>query len=432
MFLVACKLGPQSMPPPSPPPPPPAPPPVTEMPPPERFDVVAVAPIRAVPTDRVPVEAIDDLSRQLVRELGPSAQPLDIQQEGGCTKEPCRLDAATTQGATHLLHTRLVQYEGDCLLLSVLYEVPTKKSAWGFVRELPCDASGLPIAVSELTASFAGRPLDVPDRTMFAVAPVQHRIRDLEWASESFGEYMTTLLAEAGYAVTPASVVAQPMIDGGQNPHRDCRRKKCTVSLGINVLAPRVVATELRKQRRKKCSMQSSIWDVGTTTSTRSAKARGGCEAQDIARGLREIVATFAERPLPEDMPMDDGMVDSAGFGADRGSDTRRRSDRSDRGASFDDRGSSAGATSSGGSDRSADRSADQDADRDTDSGSSGGTGAFGADRDPGRDEGASDDLRDDDLTDEEYLDGEIEADPAPDPEAPPPDEEEDDLKDDF
>ena len=210
-LLLIASAGCSSSPKPKPPPPPPPPPPpvVEEEPPPEPSEIVAVSNIRSVETEVVTAEVTKNLGERLVSSLGPRARALDISgsnDEKGCITESCQLEAATAQSATQLLHTRLIQYEGQCVLVSVLYDVESRRGQWGFSTMLPCDVNGLNEKASEVANAFSSRSDgNSAAPAVFAVVPVQHRLPDLVWATESFGEYLSTQLAAAGLPIVPAS-----------------------------------------------------------------------------------------------------------------------------------------------------------------------------------------------------------------------------------
>ncbi len=276
---------------PPPPPPPTEPPPP---PPPPPADVLAVSAIRGVQTEIVPQALLDSLTERLRAEVGPAGQPLDLASTADptkCVSETCRLEAAKAQAAKRLLHTRLIQYDAYCVLLSVLYDVESKQSEWGYASALPCQQEGLTARVSALAAAFANRPPGA-SKAPYAVIPVQHKLEDLVWASESFAEYITALLAQSGLTVLPSAFVLEGLGARKETPHRACGGKSCPAELAMAANASQSVTTQIKKRGRK-CSVGLAIYSVQTKTSTRSEQVQGGCEAKQIAESIEQAATAL-------------------------------------------------------------------------------------------------------------------------------------------
>ncbi len=193
-----------------------------------------------------------------------------------------------------MLHTRLVQYEQHCVLLSVLYDVQSRTSRWGFTASLPCEADRLEEGTSQIASAFASRPPNVPGdngAVTFAIIPVQHRVKELVWATESFAEVLSTMVAEAGFAVVPASVVAENL-KNAKEPHRACGTERCALELATSAQAARCITTEIRK-RGAKCSVTASSYDVAKKRRIKKTMARGGCEAHEVAASLQQVAKTL-------------------------------------------------------------------------------------------------------------------------------------------
>lgn len=297
LAFVACASTPEP-PPPAPakaPPPPPPPPP--EPPPPPRL---AVAPLRAVATGRVPKVLTDDLARKLEDQLyAPGVAPLTntstLVDAPPCVLESCQLSAARSMAAATLLHTRLVQYAEHCVIVSVLYDTPTSQSIWAFSRSMPCEAAPLEEGIAALTTAYKERPPAPAAGPIHAVLPVQHDLEDVAFASESYAELLTTLLAEAGRTLVPASAVSVPLEGGKAEPRKACGDKKCAYELGTNVGANKSVATKIVK-KGKSCTLTAAVHDIATKSSTVTATAKVGCDAHLLAEGLRDVSAQLLLR----------------------------------------------------------------------------------------------------------------------------------------
>ncbi len=296
LFLASCASTPEP-----PPPPPPVkkaepPPPPPEPPPPPRL---AVAPLRAVATTRVPATLTESLDGKLKDKLyapGVAALPATSTStlaEGGgapCVLESCQLAAARDLSAATLLHTRLVQYAEHCLIIGVLYDTPTAQSIWAFSRNMPCEAGPLEEGIVALTTAYQERPPALAAGPIHAVLPVQHDIEDIAFASDSYAELLTTLLAEAGRTLVPASSVAVPLEGGKVEPRKGCVDKKCAYELGTNVGANKSVSSKIVK-KGKSCVLTAAVHDIATKTSTLTATAKIGCEAHLVADGLRDVAS---------------------------------------------------------------------------------------------------------------------------------------------
>lgn len=277
-----------------PPEPPPEPPPLPRL---------MVRPIRSVDTPRVPRTSVQDLSRKLNEQIAFSGKYslADTSTTGGggeCIVESCELDAAKASAARSVLHTRLIQYAEQCVLLSVLYETETARNEWAFTRGFPCDAAGADSAVSELGSAFLSHSEGSTPGPVWGVAPVQHDIKDVDWASESFGEVLTTMLAAGGKAVVPASNVAALYL-GKKDPNRGCPDKACALKLATAASAQLAVSTKVTKKKQV-CTISSAVYETGAKNPTASAKAEGGCAAADLAGGLRTIAGALIEATPPK------------------------------------------------------------------------------------------------------------------------------------
>lgn len=310
ILAAACSSSPDEVPPETPPPAMPVDPkPETPPEPPPKRPGMAVPDIRSVETARVPKQLVLDVSRKLRDQLGMGGmlQILEIGQEEGCVVEACQLSAAQKTGASHLFHTRLVQYAESCVLLGVLYAAADGKSEWASTQAFPCDEAGVEQAVSSLATKFARRSAPPPAGPVHAVAPIQHKLKDLAWASESWAEYLTTLLAESGKTVIAASVIASNLGDEAE-PYQACPDKKCAV--GIAGDAEGIVLGKIA-QKRKTCTFTADLITVATKTSSASAKATGGCEASDIADAIRKIGAGLTKTVQKEEVPPEEPEEES-------------------------------------------------------------------------------------------------------------------------
>lgn len=278
-----------------PPQPPPEPPPLPRL---------MVRPIRSVDTPRVPRTSVQDLSRKLNEQIAFSGKYslAETSTTGGstaeCLVESCELDAAKASATRSLLHTRLIQYAEQCVLLSVLYETESGRNEWAFARAFPCDAAGADAAVSELGSAFLSHSEGSTPGPVWGVAPVQHDIKDVDWASESFGEVLTTLLAAGGKAVVPSSNVAA-LYQGKKDPSRGCPDKACALKLATAASAQLAVSTKVTKKKQV-CTISSSVYETGAKNPTATAKAEGGCAAADLAGGLKTIAGALIEATPPK------------------------------------------------------------------------------------------------------------------------------------
>jgi hypothetical protein len=197
-----------------------------------------------------------------------------------------------------------VQYAEQCVLLGVLYETETQKNEWAFVRAFPCDPAGVDHAVSDLASAFLDRAGSIPSGPVYAVAPVQHDINDIAWATESFSELLTTLLAAGGKTIVPASGVASHLPESKKEANKSCPDKNCAIKLASATSAALSVTTKITKKKAN-CTIATSVYVVATKTSSASASAEGGCGAADIAGGLKTIAGTLigdgAAQPAPKD-----------------------------------------------------------------------------------------------------------------------------------
>lgn len=257
---------------------------------------MAVAPLRAVATTRVPAALIESLDGMLKDKLyAPgvatlsSASTSTLADAGGpCVVESCQLSSARAMSAATILHTRLVQYAEHCMVVAVLYDTPTAQSIWAFSRNMPCEAGPLEEGIGALSAAYQERPPTPAAGPIHAVLPVQHDIEDIAFASESYAEVLTTLLAEAGRTLVPASSVSVPLEGGKVEPRKGCVDKKCAYELGTNVGANKSISSKIVK-KGKSCVLTAAIHDIATKTSTITATAKVGCDAHLLADGLRDV-----------------------------------------------------------------------------------------------------------------------------------------------
>lgn len=254
-----------------------------QAPPPPPSPVVASS-IRGVGSDLISKDALNAASEVLWQALIGGARRLEVEGEG-CLDEACQLDAAKNQTALSLLHSRLVQYDGNCVLLGVLYDVESKASEWGFVGRFPCSPEGVNDAATQLASAFQKREPPAADRALLVVTPVQHKMNDLLWASESFGEYLTTLLAEAGLKMAPATLVASPLVSKNAPLHTACGNKSCPLELGGALGAAMAVAPQVNT-KGKSCELEAKVYTLGKKPTSQSQKAQGGCSAKDLAETI--------------------------------------------------------------------------------------------------------------------------------------------------
>ena len=216
---------------------------------------MVASPIRGVGSDLISKDALNAASDVLWQGLIGSARRLEVGGEG-CLDEACQLDAAKNQTALSLLHSRLVQYDGNCVLLGVLYDVESKASEWGFVGRFPCSPDGVNDAATQLASAFQKREPPPAARALLVVTPVQHKMNELLWASERFGEYLATLLAEAGLKMAPATLVASPLVSKNAPLHTACGNKSCPVELGGALGAAMAVAPQVNT-KGKNCELEA-------------------------------------------------------------------------------------------------------------------------------------------------------------------------------
>lgn len=296
--LVDCKSAPKPAPP--PPKPAPAPPPPPPPPPPPALHLPL---IRSVDTPRVQRVQVEELSRKLadrVRQSGTFSIAniaTSTKTEGAppCFTEACAISAAQQAGIKSVLYSRLVQYAEACVLLGVLYDVESQKNDWAFSHSFPCEAAGVDNAVNELGAAFLARGQPTTRGPAYAVTPIQHDIADIAYASESWAEYLGTLLATGGKTVVPAANVAQPLA-GKKEPYKNCPEKKCALELSLTAGAQRAITAKITR-KKPLCTVTAAVYDLGTKTSSISASAKGGCAAADIADAMRSIATTLIGEP---------------------------------------------------------------------------------------------------------------------------------------
>jgi hypothetical protein len=219
-----------------------------------------------------------------------------------CVTEACERETATREGAEELLYTRLVQYAESCVLLATLYEPKAGANRWAWTQTFACEPAAVEVAVRALGDAFVARNTPPPSGPLFAVAPVQHDVADVAFASESFAPFVTTLLAAAGKNVIIAADVAAKLPPSKLEAARACGTDKCAVELGAAVNAERVVAVRVTK-RRAQCTATATVLDVSTkkplgppTTSP------GGCTAPDLAASLRTVAEAIAAAGAGDDL----------------------------------------------------------------------------------------------------------------------------------
>jgi hypothetical protein len=191
-------------------------------------------------------------------------------------------------GTPMLLHTRLVQYAETCLLLGAEYEVSSGLARWGYATTTLCEAAGLEAAVDGLLAAYESRG-PAAEGVTYAVAPVQHDVDDIAYATESYAEYLGTLYAASGRVVVSSPRVAQPLLEAQKELRKGCPDKRCAYELGAAVSASKVVAAKLSKRSKTACTLTAVVHDLATKTATLTATAKVGCGAYEVAEGLRGL-----------------------------------------------------------------------------------------------------------------------------------------------
>ncbi len=270
--------------------------------------------IRSVDTPRVPRTLVQDLSKRLSDQIANSGSYTVVEtstvpsgsddaSNADCLTEICELNAAKSMVARSVFHARLVQYAEQCVLVGMMYETETQRNEWAFAKQFACDTASVEGAISDLGTAFLGSLPESPVGPIWAVTPIQHNIEDLAYASESYAEYLTTLLAVGRKVVIPASQVATHLDAGKKDPARACADKKCAIKVALSAGAAHGVATKITKKKAN-CTVSASVYNVATKTSTQSASAEGGCAAGDIATALKSIATTLTaekDKPVPAD-----------------------------------------------------------------------------------------------------------------------------------
>lgn len=302
--LVAFGCGghkPPPAPPPKASPPPPPPPPPKPKPP-----LLYLPAVRSVDTPRVPRAGVEEGSQRLASRIAASetfslAPVATSSGAAPCVIESCVISAAQQAGARSVLYSRLVQYAESCVLLAVLYDAETSKNEWAFARPVACEPVAVDGAITELGGAFLGRPGKTPVGPAWAVAPIQHDITDSAFATESWAELLTTLIAASGKTIVPASTVALPLQGKKVEPYKGCPDKKCATEIGATAGAARIVSTKIAR-KKPTCVLSAAVFDVSTKTSSISAAAKGGCAAADVAEGLRTVATALVGEPAGGDL----------------------------------------------------------------------------------------------------------------------------------
>lgn len=277
--------------------------------------------IRSVDTPRVPRTLVQDLSQRLSDQIARSGSYTVVETStvpsgsedaapADCLTEACELTAAKQMVARSVLHTRLVQYAEQCVLLGALYETETGKNEWAWAKQFACDSAGVETAINEMGTAFLGTLPEAPSGPIWAVVPIQHNIEDLAYASESYAEYLTTLLASGGKVILPASTVATHLDAGKKDPAKACGDKKCAIKVSFAAGAAHGVAAKITKKKNT-CTVSAAVYNVATKTSTQSASADGGCAAGDIATALKTIADKFNEVKEKPPVPADTSEADA-------------------------------------------------------------------------------------------------------------------------
>lgn len=294
---AACASSPEPQPAEPPPPPPKVEEPPPPPPPPPKLAVTAV---RGVATESVPQAVIEKMSAKVASALSAEGQRntvLDLDKD--CNAEPCQLEAAKQTPAEHLLHTRIVQYLPTCIVLGTLYNVSSGRGEWGFSKTGECAEGALDATIEELAKSMAARQESAAGSSVFAVAPLQHKMQDLAWATESLAEHLTSLLAAQSRTVVAATAVAKALADKGPDLSRACGNKACAQEAGKAVGADRVVVISVAK-RGKGCAVDATTFEVA---SGKGAKEKTitppSCAAQDIAGAMELLAENIASKAEP-------------------------------------------------------------------------------------------------------------------------------------
>jgi len=264
-----------------------------------------MAPVRSVGTSRVPRQLVEDLSRRMGDRIQGSGTfrlaSTSTRAEDVCLVESCEINAARQAGARAAFHTRLVQYGDSCVLLAALYDAESGHDEWSSTSAFPCEAAAVDAAMGTLSEAFLTRAPPVPRGPVFAVTPIQHDVTEIAFATESFAEYLTTLMSAAGHTTLPASGVASPLVAKKVELNKSCD-KGCAIGLAPDATAEKAVVTKITR-KNKVCTIVATVHDLATKDSSVSANAKGGCESANIAEGLRTIASALTPAPPKAEPP---------------------------------------------------------------------------------------------------------------------------------
>ncbi len=159
----------------------------------------------------------------------------------------------------------------------------------------PAAPAEVPGAPSEVPAAPAAKPRSP------SVGSVVIAVFDLEDASSTFDarslsqltEYLASRLGEIGFRIVPRRQLKEQLTERKSDSLQACYDESCQIELGKAVAAQKVVSSKLLKVGDR-CVITSTLYDLRTETTERSATVRTSCALSALLDSMDQVVAKLS------------------------------------------------------------------------------------------------------------------------------------------
>jgi hypothetical protein len=159
------------------------------------------------------------------------------------------------------------------------------------------ELSRLPAAATTVVAGGASPSSGGAARSRFIVAvfDIQDASQQLKRDTlDQLTDYLCTSVSkEAGYRVVPRQQLRERLLDEKKESYKVCYDESCQIELGKAISAQKSLATKIIRIGGR-CAITSSLYDLKTETTERSASERTDCSDGGLMDGMDRIARQLA------------------------------------------------------------------------------------------------------------------------------------------